>query len=96
MVQYGVGGLTHTNNEIKDTISGVLRLDEIADDLELDVTVVITNQNQESIYYYSSYKIGFREENNILHQAFNSRFLKTRLSMVDESAEHGFRIYKAT
>lgn len=50
------------DNEPKSGVSGVLRLDEVADNLELDVTVVILNQNRESVYYFSSYTLEFQEE----------------------------------
>ena len=35
-----------------------------------------------------------QEDRNVLYHAYNSRFMRTKMSLVDESAEHGFRIYK--
>ena len=62
VLSQGVGGVTHNENELKTAVSGILRLDEIASDLQLDVTVVVENRNSNSVYYYSSYTLEFREE----------------------------------
>lgn len=51
----GVAGLTHTDATEKTTATGVLRMDEVASNLILDVTVVVLNQGAESEYYYTQY-----------------------------------------
>ena len=52
-----VGGITHTGNDDKSSISAILMLDEPAMGLVLDVTVVIRNSNAKDIseWYYSQY-----------------------------------------
>ncbi len=57
VAQQGVGGVTHTNNDGWSKKSIVLRLDEDAVDLPLDVTVVIQNDDVASIWYYSAYTL---------------------------------------
>eukprot|EP00797_Seminavis_robusta_P030257 Sro628_g178040.1 n/a (839) ;mRNA; r:20721-23488 len=58
----GVGGVTHNENALKRSVTGILRLDEVASNLPLDTTVVIENRNGLSVYYYSAYALDFREE----------------------------------
>jgi hypothetical protein len=60
IVAQGVGGVTHTDNDVKTGVSGVLRLDEVASNLLLDVTVVIENRNSVSTFFYSGYTIFLR------------------------------------
>lgn len=55
VLEEGVGGLSHTNNDLKDSVTGILRMDEMAKDLPLDVTVVIQNRNGISEYYYQRF-----------------------------------------
>jgi hypothetical protein len=57
----GVGGLTHTDNALKTSVVGTLRLDEEASDLQLDVTVVMENRNGNSVYYYSAYQLNIND-----------------------------------
>jgi hypothetical protein len=52
-----VGGLTHTNSVDKTSIKGLLRIDEVAENLTLDVTVVISNEGSVSDYAYTGYKL---------------------------------------
>ena len=63
-----VGGLTHANSLEKQTATGILRMDEIAAGLVLDVTVVVRNQGTESEYYYTQYTLnaveGINGDNN--------------------------------
>lgn len=61
VVTQGVGGATHTNADPKFSVSGVLRIEETARNLDLDVTVVVINHNRESTYYYSSFTLDFVE-----------------------------------
>ena len=51
----GVGGLSHTNSNLKEQVSGVLRMDVVADKMPLDVTVVIQNRNGLSEFYYQRF-----------------------------------------
>ncbi|CAB9514094.1 expressed unknown protein [Seminavis robusta] len=51
----GVGGLTHTDPEFKSKVTGILLMEELADNLPLDVTVVTQNRDGISEYYYSQY-----------------------------------------
>jgi hypothetical protein len=60
IVAQGVGGVTHADNDVKTGVSGVLRLDEVASNLVLDVTVVIENRNSVSTFFYSGYTIFLR------------------------------------
>lgn len=57
IAQQGVGGVTHarSNDWTKKTI--ILRLNEDASDLPLDVTVVVQNDADASIWYYSAYTL---------------------------------------
>jgi hypothetical protein len=51
----GVGGLTHTNNDPKCKSQSILEMDEVAQGLILDVTVVVANKGFNSVYYSSQY-----------------------------------------
>ena len=53
----GVGGVTHVSNSDKTVVTATLKLDEIASDLPLDVTVVVQNSGNTdtSEYFYSGY-----------------------------------------
>jgi hypothetical protein len=57
VVDQGVGGLTHTDSELKDTVRGILRMDRVATNMPLDVTVVIQNRNGLSEFYYQQFRI---------------------------------------
>ena len=60
-----VGGLTHANSIDKQVATGILRMDEIAAGLVLDVTVVVRNQGTESEYYYTQYTLNAVEEESV-------------------------------
>jgi hypothetical protein len=51
----GVGGITHTNNEPKSLSRSILQMDEAAQGLVLDVTIVVANAGFYSEFYYSQY-----------------------------------------
>jgi hypothetical protein len=51
----GVGGLTHTNNAPKSNSQSILEMDEAAQGMILDVTVVVANAGFYSEFYYSQY-----------------------------------------
>jgi hypothetical protein len=53
----GVGGLTHTNNDPKTFSQSILQIDEAAQGLILDVTVVVANAGFFSDFYYSQYTL---------------------------------------
>lgn len=55
VINQGVGGLSHANSNVKESVSGILRLDEPANDMPLDVTVVIQNRNGLSEFYYQRF-----------------------------------------
>jgi hypothetical protein len=50
-----VGGVTHTSNSDKTTISATLNMAAVAADMPLDVTVVVQNGGGGSEYYYSQF-----------------------------------------
>ena len=52
-----VGGVTHTFNNEKESVSALLRMDDPADGLLLDVTVVIRNVDSEAVseWYFSRF-----------------------------------------
>lgn len=52
-----VGGLTHTNRADKTSISGILNLDLEAQDLQMDVTMVVQNVQAISEWYYAGYTL---------------------------------------
>ena len=52
-----VGGLTHTSSVEKPSATGLLRMDDPAENLLLDVTVVVRNQGTDSIFYYTQYAL---------------------------------------
>jgi len=54
---FGVGGVTHTNNNQKRSVSGTFRMDEVVKELQLDVTIVAKNRNGRSIFYYSGFVV---------------------------------------
>ena len=54
---YGVGGVTHRSRALMSSASGRLLLDEVSQGMNLDVTVVVENRNQNSEYYYTGYVI---------------------------------------
>jgi hypothetical protein len=54
---YLVGGVTHNSNSLKNMEEGVLNVDLPSQNMPLDVTVVIQNRNDVSIYYYSGFII---------------------------------------
>ena len=62
VLSQGVGGMTHVDNSLKTAVSGILRLEETAIDLRLDVTIVVENRNSNSVYYYSSYGVVFEAD----------------------------------
>lgn len=53
----GVGGVTHVSNSEKPVVTALLKVDVIATDLPLDVTVVVQNSGDtdSSEYYYSGF-----------------------------------------
>jgi hypothetical protein len=51
----GVGGITHTNNDPKSFSQSILEMDEAAQGLILDVTVVVANAGLYSDFYYSQF-----------------------------------------
>ena len=53
----GVGGVTHTSNTVKSSVSATLKVTSAASSLPLDVTVVVRNSAGISTYYYSQFKI---------------------------------------
>ncbi|CAB9524387.1 expressed unknown protein [Seminavis robusta] len=53
----GVGGLGHTNALLKESVSGILRMERVARGMPLDVTVVIQNYGGLSEYYYQQFII---------------------------------------
>lgn len=55
VINQGVGGLSHANANVKESVSGILRLDEPANNMPLDVTVVIQNRNGLSEFYYQRF-----------------------------------------
>lgn len=58
-VSQSVGGLTHTNNDLKTEVGGILFFDAPTSDVILDVTVVddLNLSGLESVYYHSSFKL---------------------------------------
>jgi hypothetical protein len=52
----GVAGITHMDNEEKDFFSGVVTFGS-GGDVTFDVTVVSSNNDQESSYYYTGYSV---------------------------------------
>jgi hypothetical protein len=54
-VCFDVGGVTHTSNDDKTTVTATLNLDAIASDMPLDVTIVVQNSDGISDYYYSQF-----------------------------------------
>lgn len=50
-----VGGVTHTSSSAKTSVSATLKLTKAATKMPLDVTIVISNGNGQSEYYYSRY-----------------------------------------
>jgi hypothetical protein len=61
---FNVGGVTHTNNNQKRSVTGIFRSDEPVDELQLDVTIVVKNRNGNSIYYYTGYLVSVVVEDN--------------------------------
>lgn len=57
VIGQGVGGITHTNAELKSNITGILRMDETANYMPLDVTVVIQNRGITSEFYYQQFTL---------------------------------------
>jgi hypothetical protein len=55
----GVAGVTHVDSEEKTCVSGVLLLDEAADGMIFDITVVIENNSTKSAsaHFWSSYTV---------------------------------------
>lgn len=54
-----VGGVSHTNKEKKTAVSTMLKMDDPANGLSLDITVVIRNVNAQNVseWYYSRYEL---------------------------------------
>ena len=52
-----VGGVTHTSNDEKMSVSAILKMDEPAMNLLLDITVVIRNSNSQDVseWYFSRF-----------------------------------------
>uniref|UniRef100_A0A7S1UKW6 Uncharacterized protein n=1 Tax=Grammatophora oceanica TaxID=210454 RepID=A0A7S1UKW6_9STRA len=50
-----VGGITHKNKLDKENITTMIKMDERAVGMTLDVTVVVRNNDEESLYYYSNF-----------------------------------------
>ena len=50
-----VGGVTHTSNSDKTSISAILNMATVAASMPLDVTVVVQNSDGVSKYYYSQF-----------------------------------------
>ena len=61
---FSVGGVTHTNNNQKRTVSGTFRMDQPVQELQVDVTIVIANRNGKSVFYYSGFVVSFAREKN--------------------------------
>lgn len=57
VIGQGVGGLTHTNSDLKTNVTGILRMDEPANSLPLDVNVVIQNRGLVSEFYYQQFTL---------------------------------------
>ena len=53
----GVGGVCHTSASEKTSVTAVLRLDAAAASMPLDVTIVVSANDDVSEYYYTEYKI---------------------------------------
>jgi hypothetical protein len=51
-----VVGITHNSNAVKNDAEVILRLDE-ASEVALDITIVLANDNVESIFYYSGFAL---------------------------------------
>jgi hypothetical protein len=62
---YSVGGVTHVGNKKKKSVSGVFRMDEVVDELQLDVTVVIKNRDNSSVFYYSGFVVSMVDEGDM-------------------------------
>jgi hypothetical protein len=56
-------GITHTNNNMKMSTGGTLRVDESVDAATLDVTAVFINTAEGSAFVYSGFKLAFRLQN---------------------------------
>ena len=51
---FGVGGVTHTKNNKKQSVSGIFRMDDVVKELHFDITVVMKNRGNASVFYYSA------------------------------------------
>lgn len=51
----GVGSATHQSRKLKSSVSGLLRLDELSSNLDLDVTVILQNTAGFSHHSYSRF-----------------------------------------
>ena len=56
-ISAGVGGVCHTSSSEKTSVTAVLRLDAAAASMPLDVTIVVSANDDVSEYYYTEYKI---------------------------------------
>ena len=54
---FDVGGVTHTSNQAKTSASATLNLASAANDMPLDVTIVVENSGGVSEYYYSQFTL---------------------------------------
>ena len=54
-VAAGVGGVCHTSSSTKTSVTASLRLDSAAASMPLDVTIVVSGNNDVSEYYYSRF-----------------------------------------
>jgi len=52
-----VGGIGHNSGIEKTSINGVIRFDEPASNMPVDVTVVVANRGNDSTFYFTSYSL---------------------------------------
>jgi hypothetical protein len=53
----GAGGVTHTSDDQKSVATTILRLNTVASNLPLDITVVVANDDGTSTFYYSGFTL---------------------------------------
>lgn len=66
-----VVGITHLNPSIKDQSTGILNIPEEADNVILDVTVVLINSPNVTIYFYSRFLVNFRSSGTVASTSTN-------------------------
>ncbi|GKY99656.1 hypothetical protein MPSEU_000919600 [Mayamaea pseudoterrestris] len=71
----GIGGLTHTNNTLKETAAATLLLDDEGRDIYMEITAVIMNRQENGVtmseYYWNSYTINVVTNSSELVAATN-------------------------